>query len=103
MWVEFAADSLLEQAGFELPVPLAPESLWKRKNGAILGGDRDGNGKIQDRAPCGVAMADPGSAPCGGIVGDPAVTALIDSAVNLPMPKSERSSKHPGNQPARLA
>jgi hypothetical protein len=55
----------------------------KRRNRAIRGGKHDAIGKIQDRAPCGAAMADRESAPCDGIVGDPAVTALIDSRGKL--------------------
>src|SRR5271169_6353313 len=52
------------------PGPTCAGIAVKRRNRAILGGDHEGNGKIQDRAPCGAVMADRGSAPCDGIVGE---------------------------------
>ena len=67
------------------PGPTCDGIAVKRRSRAILGGDHDGIGKIQDRAPCGVAMADRGSAPCDGIVGRSRRHALIDSRSKLTM------------------
>ena len=61
------------------------------QNRTILGGDHEGDGKIQDRAPCGAAMADRGSAPCDGR-GIPTSPRSLIPPANSPMPESERSS-----------
>ena len=78
------------------PGPTCDGIAVKRGNRAILGGDHEGNGKIQDRAPCGAAMADRGSAPCDGIVGDPPASACDGLAADprfSTVPRAERKTE----------